>query len=540
MRLPRPPTDMRRLAPYTAPLLLALHPVLFLYSHNAGTVELGDAWRALGCAALLGALLLGCGLAAFRDADKACLVAAAVLLLLFAYRPVAWLCEGTLSEVTDLRSAYVIVGLTLLVQVAVILAATRRDLAPLSRVLFAVAVSLFGMTAAALAVNLTTGGAAAEVAREAAAGPSAPGARRPDIYYVVLDGYGRRDVLGEYYGFDNSELVAGLERHGFFVAASSRSNYSQTKLSLASSLNMMHLDEVAEGPHSGDADATLDLLVRDSLVVEALKARGYRFVTTPSGYGLTERMQGVDVEAGRPRVAINEFESMVLDATPVGALLRPVFRGDLDAFERHRRRVDAAFDALGDLPASSEPRFVFAHVLAPHPPFVFDRHGRLPRQYYNYFTRIDGRAALGRSDLYRRDYAEQAMYLNGRVLEAVGAILARYAPDDRPIVVIQGDHGPASYYRGDGRDPRYLRERMAILNAYYVPPDLRCDLDDAITPVNTFRVLFDAAFGTRLGRLPDLCRFSTYEAKLEFLSVEETGRAVDAAGREVVPAADRP
>jgi hypothetical protein len=47
----------------------------------------------------------------------------------------------------------------------------------------------------------------------------------PDIYYVILDGYARADILDELYGYDNSRFLDYLERHGFFVAETSHSNY---------------------------------------------------------------------------------------------------------------------------------------------------------------------------------------------------------------------------------------------------------------------------------------------------------------------------
>src|SRR5207253_1118682 len=41
--------------------------------------------------------------------------------------------------------------------------------------------------------------------------PTAPHpARRPDIYYIVLDSYGRGDVLKEIYGYDNTPFLEGL------------------------------------------------------------------------------------------------------------------------------------------------------------------------------------------------------------------------------------------------------------------------------------------------------------------------------------------
>jgi len=65
-----------------------------------------------------------------------------------------------------------------------------------------------------------------------------------DIYYIILDGYPRKDVLEKNYHFDNSDFIARLEQLGFYVADLSRSNYAMTFMSLASSLNMIYLDDV--------------------------------------------------------------------------------------------------------------------------------------------------------------------------------------------------------------------------------------------------------------------------------------------------------
>ena len=67
-------------------------------------------------------------------------------------------------------------------------------------------------------------------------------AATPDIYYIILDGYGRADMLQIIHGFDNSMFMESLEQRGFVVASESQSNYARTLLSLSSSLNMQYLD----------------------------------------------------------------------------------------------------------------------------------------------------------------------------------------------------------------------------------------------------------------------------------------------------------
>jgi hypothetical protein len=43
-------------------------------------------------------------------------------------------------------------------------------------------------------------------------------AQTPDVYYIILDGYGRQDVLQREYGFDNSEFINALQSRAFYVA----------------------------------------------------------------------------------------------------------------------------------------------------------------------------------------------------------------------------------------------------------------------------------------------------------------------------------
>lgn len=60
---------------------------------------------------------------------------------------------------------------------------------------------------------------------------------------------------------------------------------------------------------------------------------------------------------------------------------------------------------------------------------------------------------------------------------------------------------------------------MSILNAIYLPGGAGL-IDDAITQVNTFRVILDRYFGARLGRLPARNYYSPYLAPYAFTVVK--------------------
>jgi hypothetical protein len=64
-----------------------------------------------------------------------------------------------------------------------------------------------------------------------------------------------------------------------------------------------------------------------------------------------------------------------------------------------------------------------------------------------------------------------------------------------------------------------LQERMRIFNAYYLPQGGSVHLYDSITPVNTFRVVFNAYLGASYGLLEDLSFYSSYTRPYRFLDV---------------------
>jgi hypothetical protein len=146
-----------------------------------------------------------------------------------------------------------------------------------------------------------------------------------------------------------------------------------------------------------------------------------------------------------------------------------------------------ALDTLQKIPDLPAKTFTYAHLYVTHQPFVF-----YPDGSFHPFLMQDVRA-----------YGDQVVFINTELLEIVKTILANSDPD--PIIVIQGDH---SYFRST--------DRVKILNAYYLPDGGSENLYPTITPVNTFRVIFNTYFGGQYELLPDVSRYSenkvVYEA----------------------------
>jgi hypothetical protein len=109
------------------------------------------------------------------------------------------------------------------------------------------------------------------------------------------------------------------------------------------------------------------------------------------------------------------------------------------------------------------------------------------------------------------EYIEQLMFVNKKVMEVVDSILISSEHD--PIIIVQSDHGPQI---SQGITDEFIEARMSILNAYYLPKGGNSLLYPTITPVNTFRVIFDFYFESDFSLLPDECYFSRFSKPYRF------------------------
>ena len=95
-----------------------------------------------------------------------------------------------------------------------------------------------------------------------------------------------------------------------------------------------------------------------------------------------------------------------------------------------------------------------------------------------------------------------------------------------PIIIIQADHSTASGFTNYIMNDEYvttkmLQERMRIFNTYYLPSFEYIQLYDSITPVNTFRIIFNHYFDTNYELLNNKSYFSTSQAPFRFVDVTE-------------------
>ena len=326
-----------------------------------------------------------------------------------------------------------------------------------------------------------------------------------DVYYIILDGYASSRTLKEVYKYDNSEFIDYLIKKGFYIASKSRSNYTSSFLSLASSLNMEYVNYLSNliGVESKDRSIPYQL-IKDSKVMRFLKSKGYKFIHFSSGWGATNhnKYADLDIRCGKT----NEFLMVLIQTTILNPLKGYIIEDDV------RGRILGTFSKLEELYQIIEPKFVFAHINCPHPPYVFNANGNPVPE-----TKLLMHGSVWKQ---KELYLNQLIFVNKRVKALVKEIISK--SEFAPIIILQADHGTASTFSSSEHPTaEMLKERMTIFNAYYLPGGGNALLYDFITPVNTFRLIFNFYFGMNYKLLKDQSYFSSYEFPYKFVDVTD-------------------
>jgi len=472
------------------PLLFGLYPAVALAAHNISQIDLSTAYRSFLFSALLAVSLLGLSRLFMRSWMRAAFFTLLLLILFYSYGHLYSILKAQKnSPLPPVRHRYMmLIWLALAVlagwicyRKAINYPLTTSALNILS--IFLLIIPLFQIGQYELKIRSQE--AAATVA------PTSQGQQsRPDIYYIILDAHMRSDNIQAVYGFDNSAFIDALKQRGFTIPACTQSNYATTLLSLASSLNMNYLDKLG-----GTTTEQVYALLSNNFVRNFLESQGYKVVAFETGYRWTQ-WENADVyyKYHPDAYMINPFESLFLQTTMIRMPLDEMQAGERSTggLIQHNRIV-YDLNILKQLPTSVQgPKFVFAHLVIPHPPFVYGPNGEFVSDPTADPENIPG-------------YRNAVTYIDGEILQVVDRILADSKTP--PVIVIQGDHG-ALFVNEHA-------QKVTILNAYYLP-GVTDKVYSTITPVNTFRIILDAYFGQNYPLLDDISRYSPYTDRFNY------------------------
>jgi len=355
----------------------------------------------------------------------------------------------------------------------------------------------------------------------------AEGKNYPDIYFIILDGHGRSDILKEFYDYDNSGFIKGLRKRGFYVADRARSNYCQTFLSVSATYNMeYHKKPEGAGKGADESRVILGEMIRRNKAVEFLREHGYSWVSYFSGFVGTELISIADIYLPGDKIMKKEpgeFDSILFSTTLLEGLQSILNAGLEKKVGPHTAYIRRTQYVLDDLPKTvniRSPKLVFAHIIAPHPPFVFDENG--PTHKYAGTKGVkfaDGDHNDFPKEKYKEAYRAQAIFIDREITKTIDRLMK--ATQGKAVIIIQGDHGPGMYWIKSSMERTNLRERFSILNAIYMPGYDGKGFYPEMTPVNNFRLIFNTYLGGDFRILEDKSYFNTWEKPFVFYELEK-------------------
>jgi len=510
------------------PFFIALASVVSLFATNKAEIMPISAVRLAVIMLVVALVVYLANLAIFRNPDKAAMVSTVLLILFSSYGQVMTLLRD--SKALSFLGHHSTLGLICLVILAVSIFFITRAKKPekltgyLNLVLgITLAIPLIQSIAyyapdwisSLRAKNSPTNQTASTSSNTPkptsdAANLTLTAGTNPDIYFIVLDSYGREDSLKDAYDFDNSQFISDLRQRGFYVADCSRSNYGYTRLSLSSTLNMNYLETLGlDMTHvNAQGEPKFNNVLLHSEVREDLTALGYKTVAFETGYIFTDMTDADVYYKSNDNVLfspyIEQFEYLYLKNSAFLFVMDTqtdfmdhYFNRWVFPFNAQKASVQNIFKKLPTVAANVEgPKFVYVHVEVPHHPFIFMPDGSInpDKSYYpNIYMPGEKYTKLG--------YINQVEYVNSQVIPIVDQILKD--SKQPPIIIIEGDHG-------------LLQDvRLKNLYAIYLPGAGKDQLYSTITPVNTFRIVFNNYFGTDLPLLEDRSYMSTFARPMD-------------------------
>lgn len=488
-----------------APFLIAAASVLTLMAENLNQTSFADIAGALIGTAAFAALVVA-GVAALRRSLDAGTSVIASLWVTSA----AFYTELYLSLNTALGGDYTMIRA--LLPVLLILAAITLGCQLLPRAMPALHLIVTGIGVALLAIPLQQSIRYAWVERGArdlydpnramvglpdvpAAYPAAD-ARPPDIYHFVFDRLGSDDMLAREYGIETG-LGEFLADQRFYIAAGSHSNYLKTGHSLASTFYMDYLDFLGDAPDLGGRNwHPIFEMLQDHRVGRILSELGYERIQFGSWWVGT--FDNAFADENHP-LGFSEFNMIYLRRTalrPFLHLLPPNgFTRRLDWDNAQCGRVPRQVEMIKALASDPRPApiHVFAHILVPHGPYPFTADGKCLSR--------DEAAARGED----QGFVDQVAFAAQMIRDIVPAL--QNGSRGVPVILLQADEGPfpdrdysVLWQEAPARE---LDIKTAILNAYFFPSGDYSRLTPDISPVNSYRVVFNTLFDAGLDPLPD-------------------------------------
>ena len=470
------------------PLLFAAFPILFLYAHNISETSASQMWLPLVISVVATLVLWAVLSLILRSLAKAGFATAIFLVFFFSY---GRLYDGlNYLGVFVPKHAYLLPAMLFVWGYCVyFIRRAKRDFRITTRMLniaavVLIAINLFNIGSYQVKLARLSADTPVESTEHTAASPAELNTL-PDIYFIILDEYARSDTMKEWYDYDSSWFIEGLENKGFFIATESQTPTGITERMITGVLNMEYIDDEPSNDQ-------IYRMIAYNEVAEFLRMRGYKFFYFGNvhdfGRWYTYIKDSADLYCnyyeGSSTPWVSEFQEILWNTTMLKPFYYQLVGGQYE--QAQRRQTLYTLEHLKTLPEVEGPEFVVTHLYCPHQPFVFGPEGEYISSV-NWANYEDKQFYLG-----------QYIFISKEIEQLVDVWLEE--SETPPIIIIQSDHGLRPHHRGIVIGPDEWRK---ILNAMYLPGMDYSELSDSMSPANTFRLIFNHYFGADYPLLED-------------------------------------
>jgi len=489
------------------PFLFGLFTTIFLFSHNIHLVKFQDLFSPISIIIITVIILLVIINLILKNKNKSALIVSLGLILFFSYGFIYEIIDSSFEN--NLKHRYVIAVFVIAFLISTFyFIKTHRILNNATKITNAIGVVIILISLSNIAVYFIEGNSFTnDFSADNQIITTNNKVNLSDVYYIILDGYAGTEALENVFNFDNSEFYDFLTEKGFYVPKKSHTNYPSTYQSIASALNMEYINQIDSENLQKRTDIAYEM-IDNNKVMKNFKSKGYTIININSGWGPTREIFNADINLcdNYRGVLDSELFSMIVNKS----MLNPFY---VKIFEDNRRELLLChFSTLTEVyKITNEPIFVFSHITIPHPPYVFGPNGE----------KITPKSLeLGDTIRDKEGYIGQLQYTNKLVEDTIEEILTKY--DIPPVIIIQGDHGSSeSELSWETLDDDSLKERFSILNTFLVTENEDEIFYETITPVNTFRILFNHIFNDKYDLLKDRQYVAEQEEPWNFIEKTE-------------------
>ncbi|WP_296686377.1 sulfatase-like hydrolase/transferase [Flavobacterium sp.] len=342
----------------------------------------------------------------------------------------------------------------------------------------------------------------------------------PNIYFIILDGYGSENSIKSFLKYDNSQFYNQLKEIGFRVQDNAVSNYNRTSFSLSSTLNLNYINRIIK---SDIYYKDLERYISHNKVAKILKSYGYSYYFFDSGFGLKKTEKNEFLINTKENYytdlffssSDNDLLNVFLNNSAFKIFKNPFFSDFI--ISNYAYKVLNVYKKLPSIAKNNKKKFVFAHVISPHPPFLFNKSGKIGM--YGIDNENEG---VGWNE---KLYIEQLKYINFKTIILLNKIIKN--DKKNKIILIQGDHGSRCKINNKKflNKENWVNEQFHILNAIYISKNdnskRKIYENWNYSSVNTFRIIFNEYFKSNYSNLKDVKYYSDLHEPYNFIQIKK-------------------